>query len=611
MRNPSVAISLFVGCLIVVFAAMGWLTWTILRLDRVEEQSRRAAEVEENVRLALWRMDSALVPVLAQENARPYFTYSSYYPAERAYDRMFSELKSGDVLIASPLLRAASAHVLLHFQIDPSGTITSPQVPERKQGKGAVALDTSEFSQRLKQLHDSAVRTALPRALPAQQDFEVAETLPPEQVRGYEPQGQEVAQQDSSSSRNKQRQTEAVQQRMNANEFHKRNIAYQTAQQQASSANNPAHTREQSLLPAKGSARNVKEGMFSPLWVNSNLFLLRRIEIDDQQYTQGCWLDWADLEGWLRSQISDLLPGARLEAMPGSTHAPGEAGRVLAALPVRLIPGILLDADGVVMTPLKISVIVVWVCVFVAALAVALLLHGALVLSERRGAFVSAVTHELRTPLTTFRMYTQMLGDGMVNDPLKQAQYLNVLRVEADRLSHLVENVLAYARLEKGSAGGRAQDLSALELLQRVTERPLERATQAGMELCVDSSGDDGRRMIHADPAAVEQIVFNLVDNACKYAHSEKPLVTITLDFSAPQSVGIRVTDNGPGITESEAHKLFRPFSKSAREAAHSAPGVGLGLALSRRLAREMGGDLAFDTACTSGAQFILTLPTR
>ncbi len=76
-----------------------------------------------------------------------------------------------------------------------------------------------------------------------------------------------------------------------------------------------------------------------------------------------------------------------------------------------------------------------------------MMLRGVLALSERRASFVSAVTHELRSPLTTFRMYAEMLAEGMVRDEQQRDRYLSTLRQEADRLSHLVDNVLQYARL--------------------------------------------------------------------------------------------------------------------------------------------------------------------
>src|SRR5262245_32720620 len=150
-----------------------------------------------------------------------------------------------------------------------------------------------------------------------------------------------------------------------------------------------------------------------------------------------------------------------------------------------------------------------------AVAAVMMLLHGALSLSERRGAFVSAVTHELRTPLTTFRMYTEMLADGIVADEEKRANYLATLRREAERLSHLVENVLAYARLERGSARSRVESFTVQELIERVKGRLAERAEQAEMNFSVKAKESELRTTVRADATAIEQILFNLIDNAC------------------------------------------------------------------------------------------------
>jgi K+-sensing histidine kinase KdpD len=110
--------------------------------------------------------------------------------------------------------------------------------------------------------------------------------------------------------------------------------------------------------------------------------------------------------------------------------------------------------------------------------------------------------------------------------------------------------------------------------------------------------------------AAVEQILFNLVDNACKYAAptaTEKKLHLEALPDG--KFAMLRVRDHGQGISAEGARRLFRPFSKSAHEAAHTAPGVGLGLALCRRLSRSMGGDLRLDRLVQNGACFVLTLP--
>lgn len=111
-------------------------------------------------------------------------------------------------------------------------------------------------------------------------------------------------------------------------------------------------------------------------------------------------------------------------------------------------------------------------------------------------------------------------------------------------------------------------------------------APRAGMTLEIERTSGDPLAVI-GDRAAVERIAHNLVDRA-----------TMT------------VIDHGPGVRRAEAEQVFRPFRKSASEAAHSAPGVGLGLALCRRLAREMGGDLVLDPPPPGGgASFTLSVP--
>jgi signal transduction histidine kinase len=261
-------------------------------------------------------------------------------------------------------------------------------------------------------------------------------------------------------------------------------------------------------------------------------------------------------------------------------------------------------------SPVRFMLAVAWGAVLLAGIAVAVLLNGAISLSERRGAFVSAVTHELRTPLTTFKMYSEMLADGMVRDESQRKSYLTTLCSEANRLSHLVENVLAYARLERGSARSRVERVTLGQLIARTQEHLQHRAEQAGLQLIVDTSEDAAETLVHVDVAAIEQILFNLVDNACKYAAPSTTEKIIHLEALPDGKFAmLRVRDHGRGISDDGAKRLFQPFSKSAHEAAHSAPGIGLGLALCRRLSRSIGGDLRLNRSITSGACFELILP--
>jgi signal transduction histidine kinase len=129
------------------------------------------------------------------------------------------------------------------------------------------------------------------------------------------------------------------------------------------------------------------------------------------------------------------------------------------------------------------------------------------------------------------------------------------------------------------------------------------------MQLVVDVPDQVASASVRTNPLALEQILFNLVDNACKYAAAATDKRIELSAAAEDHAVRLRVCDHGPGITQAGMARLFRPFSKSAQEAANTAPGLGLGLALSRRLAQSMGGDLSLDRAVNEGAAFALTLP--
>jgi signal transduction histidine kinase len=321
---------------------------------------------------------------------------------------------------------------------------------------------------------------------------------------------------------------------------------------------------------------------------------------------QVCWLDWPALRRCLLAGIADLLPAAQLVPVASGD---GDETRRLAALPVRLQPGATTAPPPPADPSLRLPLAVAWGLALVALAASGALLFGMATLGERRAAFVSAVTHELRTPLTTFRMYSDMLLEGMVSSDEQRRQYLTTLSREAERQSHLVENVLAYSRLERGRYAGPSEEVTLEELHARVCESLAAHAAQSGMTLATSIPPGAVEVRLRVDRSAVERILFNLVDNACKYARAASDR---RIHFDAEiddRAVRLTVSDHGPGIEPKELRRLFRPFHKSARDAAQSAPGVGLGLALSRRLARALGGELSVVRGRPDGAAFCLRLP--
>ncbi|AKF86623.1 hypothetical protein MFUL124B02_30490 [Myxococcus fulvus 124B02] len=570
------------ACLALALAGVVWLSVFALRLDRADRQARMSAAREENVRLALWRLDSELLPLVARESAVPAEAYAAVAPVPGLLDARNAPLPEGQAWIASPLLSGPPEHVLLHFQVDSAGNVSSPQVIEAslRASLGVAPPRVAEEVLRARLEHVS-------RQLGGLRLREALATRDAPASKG------------SPLSRVQSKLSSSFQELKNASEYDARS----RSARQAANQNVVAYQAQE-----PSSARANPRAEMRALWVGDALLLGRLVQVDGQEVLQGCWLDWPGLSRWLQGRVEDLLPGATLEPARGDVTATGE-GRLLAALPVRLVPGSTSaeESSSGALSSLPLVLTVAWSGVALAGVAVVALLVGVMALSERRGAFVSAVTHELRTPLTTFRMYTEMLSAGMVPDAARRQEYFDILHREAERLSHLVENVLAYARIERGRAPARLEPVAVDALVSRMEPRLAERALQAGLMLSVDIPPDV---TVMTDPSAVEQVLFNLVDNASKYAAGASD-TRLHLELERRgRRVGLVVRDHGPGVDPATARKLFEPFSKSVQAAARSAPGVGLGLALCRQLARSMRGELRYAPAREGGARFVLWLPT-
>lgn len=589
----------YAAALAIVLPAFGWLSLRVLRLDDEQRASQRAAAHEEQVRLALWRMDSLLMPLITQEAARPYQSYEPF------------SIDDGE-RIPSPILTQPSPFVLLNFQLDADGTVHSPQSPDPEFYEWAVQNgSTPEF------LYGNDVRR---NELSGTVHFdELWSHLPAETLPALAMAADEKAPPDVGFNTIDNRVFPETQQTSVASEAQQgslpEDLASLGSSQQADfrRRNSALQNLGQQQLFAQRAGPNtfkvpetVDEGVSRPLWLDGRLMLARRVTIAGEPVIQGCWLNWESLRESLLQEISDLVTGARLA--PIDDDATVDPGRMLASIPVALEAD-LPPAGEAGLTPIRGAVLTAWVGLLFGCMAIGLLLHGVQSLSERRAAFVSAVTHELRTPLTTFQLYTDLLADDLLKDDSKRRGYLQTLRGESQRLEHLIENVLTYSQLERRPGRAPGHVLKPSDLLDRVGPRLEELARRSEMELVIESDESIASALVRADESLVEQVLLNLVDNACKYASGgERHRILIRASREA-SNVALIVRDFGPGIPADVTRRLFQPFSKSVERAAESAPGVGLGLALSRGLARQMGGDLAVVDDGAPGATFKLVLP--
>ena len=576
--------TLFALGLVMAGGLLAWVSARLLDLDQAQAESTQRTIAEENIRLAMWQMDSELAPIITDEASRPYFQYVPFFPAEGAYTRMFNDVHEGDVLLPSPLVRNDVPEIIVHFQFEPDGTLTSPQVPRNELRTLAEARyltpdQVNQSAAKLELVRDAVTRDELLKLLP-ERKLDLRDPVLPDMV--YADEGW------------------AAQNVQNQAGYQERADAYkqQAVRRKIEQSN--------SFPGLAVDPINVREGPMAAVWVGERLVLARRISLGDSEYVQGCLLNWSQIEANLHQASKDSLPNASFRAAPMGSNVEAASVHRLAALPIEVLPGDVPGASPEARSPLGVTLAISWALLALVAGSLAFVMHRTLSLAQRRAEFVSAVSHELRTPLTTFRMYTEMLTSGRVRDESARNEYLNTLHSEALRLGHLVENVLAYARLENSSLSERVESLPLSRLLERATERLSLRTGQAGMELVHEPCEQDVK--VRADAGAVEQIVFNLVDNACKYAaHADDKRIHLACKV-AGNHVELNVRDHGPGINKEEGTRMFKAFRKSAQAAANSAPGVGLGLSLSRRLARDMHGDLTLINS-NEGCTFVLRLP--
>jgi len=584
---------IFWSSVALALGALAWVSVEVVSLERREAESRAQASREESIRRALWRLDSMMAPVLAIEAARPIEDYSKLQSwsidsstmnqlrvgtqLDTYATRYFNFAEHPSTLDGMKFIESAPQYLL-----EMSENRKEDETPEEVSTESSKAAE-SDFDAR-NRIAQIATQNAPQRGVVTEDEStrSDAEQVPqPEQAKLL---------------------SDSLQRSSNPQGFE---MASSMADEIAGDAPPP---------PGAGS--------LTPRWIEREnelrLVLVRDAIVNNQAVLQGLELDWEKLRADLLGSIADVLPEATLA--PSSTASLG-AYR-MATIPVVLVPPPEQFRVAWSWSPARVGLVMTWIAIIATIVAVGVVLRAAIVLSERRGRFVSAVTHELRTPLTTFRLYSQMLADGMVSDDQVREEYLSTLKRESERLTGIVENVLEYARLSrvrsgKGKSSGE-QTLSPSALVARFRPALARRLSQDNLDLVASLDLDAYQdRTITVDPHAVERVMMNLIENACKYASpsdddadNDEHDTRVHLDVSVNDGMlELLVADHGPGIAPSERAKIFGEFQRGLRGLGNARSGLGLGLALSRGLAREMGGDLELIRRRGHGAEFLLTIP--
>jgi signal transduction histidine kinase len=226
--------------------------------------------------------------------------------------------------------------------------------------------------------------------------------------------------------------------------------------------------------------------------------------------------------------------------------------------------------------------------------------------NRAKSEFLGVMSHELRTPLNAIDGYAQLLEVG-IHGPLNDVQREHVARIRRceQHLLSLINEVLSYARVEAGAVSYALTDVALQEVVETCDAVIAPQCHEAGLQLLFDGCPPD--LLVRADADRLRQIILNLLTNAIKFTD---PGGRIEVMCEADdRTVRISVIDTGCGIASDQAERIFEPFVQADARYTRSHEGVGLGLAISRELARGMGGDITVSSTVGEGSTFTLTLP--
>ena len=225
--------------------------------------------------------------------------------------------------------------------------------------------------------------------------------------------------------------------------------------------------------------------------------------------------------------------------------------------------------------------------------------------SRAKSEFLATMSHELRTPLNAIMGLSQLLQQkivGTLND--KQEEYINYIYSNGEQLLALINDILDLSKVEAGKEELTLLPLQVQDICNYVISTVCDRALEKGLQLTTEIEPEAD--VCIADDRRIKQMLLNLLTNAIKFTPAGKVSLTVK---KVPQGMIFTVSDTGIGIDSNQFQFLFEPFKQLDSRLNRQYEGTGLGLALTRKLARLHGGDVTVESTLGEGSRFMLFLP--
>lgn len=228
-------------------------------------------------------------------------------------------------------------------------------------------------------------------------------------------------------------------------------------------------------------------------------------------------------------------------------------------------------------------------------------------LEAMRREFVANVSHELRTPVSIINGYLETLLDGALDDRADAERFLNIMWKHNQRLTLLLEDLLSLSQIENQQAAGlRFSSVNLRACLERVVERLEPAIAEKRARVRLDLP--EPLPPVEADADRLDQVFFNLIENALKYGDAAQPEITVRAQFTDDEAI-IAVIDNGPGIPAADLPHVFERFYRVRKDRSRAVGGTGLGLSIVKHVVQAHGGQVTVDSQPGRGAAFRVRLP--
>jgi len=228
--------------------------------------------------------------------------------------------------------------------------------------------------------------------------------------------------------------------------------------------------------------------------------------------------------------------------------------------------------------------------------------------NDAKSSFLANMSHEIRTPLAAILGFSELLRDS--NSPDERAEYTDIINRNGKSLTKIIDDILDLSKVEAGRLQIESIDFNLQNLLSEVMDLFADLAAKKGIAfaLKIDQAVPS---QIKSDPTRIRQILINLIGNAIKFTAHGSVEVRAETQFDSDKVTHLKfsIVDTGLGLRADQVEKLFEPFSQADHSTTRKYGGSGLGLALSRRLARALGGDVWLaNSKLEQGSTFIATV---